>query len=57
MSDKKVPINDGYQPRLIKGYQPKPGTTVGGGATGGYQPAQSPKGTGGQTPSPPPKKP
>ena len=56
MSDKPIPLNDGYQPKIDKGYQPVPpsSTPTGtGGVQGGYQPPSS---EGGGPTNPPPNK-
>lgn len=54
MSNKPIPLNDGYQPAKSKGYQPAPSTTTTSGTeSGGYQPASS---EGSEPTSPPPSK-
>jgi hypothetical protein len=59
MSDKPIPLNDGYQPKIEKGYQPVPpnstptGTGGTGNVRGGYQP---PSTEGGGPTNPPPNK-
>ncbi len=52
MSDKK-PLNEGYQPKVEKGYQPQPPKPTGDKVTGGYQPTTSEA----KPTNPPPKKP
>jgi len=57
MSDKPIPVFDGYQPNKAKGYQPvspaPTGTSSTGDVQGGYQP---PSNEGGGPTSPPPNK-
>lgn len=57
MPDKPIPLNDGYQPKINRGYQPvqpsftPTGTSGNEGVQGGYQPPSS-EGSGPTSPPP-----